>query len=338
MKRPEDQSQRDHGGNLDAAMRAYGGALCEWIDLSTGINPVPYPVPEISADAWAALPRKSDMQRLLEVAAKAYNTKAPLAAFAGAQGAIQAMGFIQPAGNARVLAPTYNEHAAALRICGWNVTEVTKLQELCGAVLAVVVNPNNPDGSCYTPDVLCGLASEVDMLVVDESFVDVQEELSLGSVLDEMNNVIILRSFGKFYGLAGVRLGFALGHEALVARLRDLNGPWPVSGPAIEIACEALADRVWKIRTIERLTRDAKHLDALALNAGWSLVGGTALFRTYETPNAASAQSTLAEQRIWSRVFPYNPRWIRLGLPGDAAQWKMLESALEVQSSSLPFR
>ncbi|MCV2892065.1 threonine-phosphate decarboxylase CobD [Lentibacter sp. XHP0401] len=328
MRQQDDLSKRDHGGNLDAAMRTYGGRLEQWADLSTGINPVPYPVPQISADAWAALPRKSDMQHLLGIAAKAYNTKASLAAFAGAQGAIQAMGFIQQAGNARVLSPTYNEHAAALRTCGWSVTEVTLLEELYGAGLAVVVNPNNPDGACYAPETLRELARKVGLLVVDESFVDVQEELSLAPVLDQLKNVIVLRSFGKFYGLAGVRLGFALGDEALIERLRDLSGPWPVSGPAVEIACVALADRVWKARTIERLTRDAKHLDALALKAGWSFVGGAALFRTYETPDAALAKKTLAQQRIWSRIFPYNTRWIRLGLARDAAQWKVLEIAL----------
>lgn len=334
MSQPEVQKKRDHGGNLDVVMRTYGGALGEWVDLSTGINPVAYPVPKITSDAWAALPRKTDMQRLLDIAATAYDTKASLAAFAGAQGAIQAIGFVMPAGNARVLSPTYNEHAAALRTCGWRVTEVLHLQELEGAGLAVVVNPNNPDGACYPPEVLRWLAGKVGLLVVDESFVDVQDDLSLAPVLDKLSNVIVLRSFGKFYGLAGIRLGFALGNAALVARLRELAGPWPVSGPAIEVACQALADRAWKIRTLERLKHDARHLDALALKTGWSLVGGTALFRTYETPDAACVQSNLARQRIWTRIFPYNPRWIRLGLPRDAKQWEMLGLALDAQSMS----
>ncbi|WP_116599611.1 threonine-phosphate decarboxylase CobD [Primorskyibacter marinus] len=325
---PTDQkTPRDHGGNLDAAIRHYGGRVDQWIDLSTGINPISYPVPQISPSAWENLPRRSDMQRLSRAAQKALGTKAALTALAGAQGAIQIMGRLRSAGDARILSPTYNEHGAALRAAGWQVTQVSSLAALQDADLAVVVNPNNPDGKCHDPASLRNLARTVGMLIVDESFVDVQPELSLAPVLHEIDNVLVLRSFGKFFGLAGMRLGFALGPEPWIAQLSDLAGPWPVSGPAIEIAIDAYANSAWQIRTTERLTLDALRLDALASKRSLPLVGGTPLFRTYAAPDAAALQRALARHHIWTRIFPYDPNWIRLGLPGTDADWKRLERA-----------
>ncbi|CUH80842.1 threonine-phosphate decarboxylase CobD [Tropicibacter naphthalenivorans] len=321
------QQTRDHGGNLDAAIQDFGGAPEDWIDLSTGINPVAYPVPPIRAEAWAILPRKSDMARLMGAARVAYGTKADIVALAGAQGAIQAVPFLRAPGLARVLTPTYNEHAAALRMGGWTTQEVPSVDALTGAELAVVVNPNNPDGLFYTPEALRDLAGQVGLLVVDESFGDPAPELSLAGQVHELDNVLILRSFGKFYGLAGVRLGFALGAAPLVDCLREMAGPWPVSGPAIDIACAALADTDWQAETIARLTQDAARLDALAQGAGWTLIGGTPLFRTYHAPDAAEAQNALAKAHIWSRIFPYSPNWVRLGLAGTEPEWHRLTAA-----------
>lgn len=319
----------DHGGNLDAAMQRFGGARGDWIDLSTGINPVPYPVPALPLDAWQALPRKSDMARLYQAAGRAFGTDAPMAAFAGAQGAIQAIPHLRAPGQARVLAPTYNEHASTLRVAGWQVAEVATLDALAGADLAVVVNPNNPDGQRHDPAGLRALAGQVGLLVVDESFVDPEPALSVLPGLAE--NMIVLRSFGKFYGLAGMRLGFAMGAEA--DRLQALAGPWPVSGPAIEIACAAYADHAWQADTIARLTRDAARLDDLARAAGWQIVGGTTLFRTYDTLDAVAAQEALARAHIWSRIFPYSPRWIRLGMAAPEG-WAQVETAFAAISAS----
>lgn len=309
---------RDHGGNLDAARAAFGGG--DWIDLSTGINRRPWPVPALSPQAWTALPTASATQALIRAAAFAYGT-APdhILPMAGAQAAIQTYPRLAPPGLARVLAPTYNEHAAALRAMGWRVQEVTTPQALAGADLAVVVNPNNPDGRVVDP-----LALDVGLLVVDESFADPHSGLSMAARAG--GNRLVLRSFGKFYGLAGVRLGFLLGDPLLLARAGELAGPWSVSGPALEIGAAALTDRVWQDATTARLHADAARLDALARGAGWRLVGGTALFRTYATPDAAAAQGHLARHRIWSRVFPYSTEWIRLGLP-DGADWPRIEAA-----------
>ncbi|MCA0273349.1 MAG: threonine-phosphate decarboxylase CobD [Proteobacteria bacterium] len=318
---------RDHGGNLDQAIARFGRPAAEWIDLSTGINRQPYPVPTLPPHAWNALPTRSDMQSLIAAAADCYGTKAAIAPVAGAQMAIQLIPRLGPPGKARVLSPTYNEHAASLRSAGWSVEEVPALGDLAGADLAVVVNPNNPDGKSYSPEALLNLASKVGRLVVDESFADQQPGLSLAAQAGQPG-LFLLRSFGKFFGLAGLRLGFVLGNEAEIARLADMPGPWPVSGAAIAIGRTALADRDWAEETTARLQTETARLDALATGAGWNLVGGTPLFRLYETGDASAAQDQLAEKGIWTRRFPWSQGWLRLGLPGSAAEWTRLEEAL----------
>lgn len=318
-----DQGLRDHGGNLDWAMAHYGGA--DWLDLSTGINRVPYPVGELTAGAFTDLPKQSHMATLLAAAVGAYGTAAPMVALPGAQAAIQLVPLLGPPGLARVVAPTYNEHAATLRACGWRVEEVPGLEGLLGADLAVVVNPNNPDGRHWSRRDLLGVLPKVGRLVVDESFADPAPEESLAADAGR-EGLIVLRSFGKFYGLAGLRLGFALGAEADIARMRDLAGPWPVSGPAIEIGTRALRDRAWAAETTLRLAEDAARMDAICTNYGWQVGGGTTLFRLYETPDAAAAQDFLARHQVWSRIFPYSRRWIRLGLPAPH-EWSRMPVA-----------
>ncbi|MBC7476774.1 MAG: pyridoxal phosphate-dependent class II aminotransferase [Pseudorhodobacter sp.] len=314
---------RDHGGNLDWAMRHYGGT--DWIDLSTGINRVPYPVEPLSAGAWTDLPTRSAMERLLAAARVAYRTEARVVALSGAQGAIQMIPVLSAPGLARVLGPTYNEHTACLRAAGWRVEEVAEVGALAGADLAVVVNPNNPDGRRTGRGALMDLLPQVGRLVVDESFADAR---AADSVADQaLPGLIVLRSFGKFYGLAGLRLGFAMGDALDIERLAEMAGPWPVSGAAIEIGTRALLDGAWSGATIARLQDDVARLDLLMQPHG-VLIGGTALFRLYGVPDAAAMQETLARGRIWSRIFPYSTTWIRLGIPGDADEFFRLAKAL----------
>lgn len=318
---------RDHGGNIDAAIARFGGTAADWIDLSTGINRVPYSVPPIPDAAWTMLPTRAAMERLIAAARAAYRTAAAILPVAGAQAAIQMIPRLAPPGRARVLGPTYNEHAAALRSAGWTVEEVSTADALAGADIAVVVNPNNPDGRVLGPDALRALAGRVGRLVVDESFADATPDVSVACRASDPG-ILVLRSFGKFYGLAGLRLGFVLGPGSEVARLADMAGPWPVNGAAIEVGAIALADSAWSGDTSERLSREARRLDALATAAGWRIAGGTTLFRLYDTPDAAHAQARLAQARIWSRAFPYSGTWLRLGLPGHEAEWNRLAAAL----------
>lgn len=329
MTESSPQRPRDHGGDTDEAVRRYGGTRAEWIDLSTGINPLPYPVRDLPSEAWTALPHRSAMRELRQAAASAYRTRADIVPMAGAQAVIQIVPFLQAPGHAKVLAPTYNEHEAALRGAGWTVSQETDAEALAGADLAVVVNPNNPDGRRIAPDRLLELSQSVRLLIVDESFADAEPALSVAPHLGaDRGNIVVLRSFGKFFGLAGLRLGFALTTGDLAARLAAIAGPWPVSGPAISVATRALRDIGWQDSTAERLRTDAARLDGLAARQDWTVVGGTSLFRTYCVPDAAAVQAHLARNRIWSRIFPYSARWLRLGLPGQEDDWHRLSAAL----------
>jgi cobalamin biosynthetic protein CobC len=320
----------DHGGNLDLACKLFGGRPEDWIDLSTGINRKPYPIGELQSRSWTALPSRGEIETLHEAARSAYDTTATVLALAGAQAAIQSLPWLVGPGRVRILAPTYNEFAPTLKAGGWQVEEAGDLDALAGADLAVVVNPNNPDGRQHDRAALLALASRVGRLVVDESFADAVPDMSLASDAGR-TGLLVLRSFGKFYGLAGLRLGFVLGNEADVAALAAMAGPWPISGAAIEVGRRALLDRVWAEATRARLEREAERLDDLARRAGWSLVGGTPLFRLYETGNAVAAQERLARAKIWSRIFGNRPGWLRLGLPGDETEWTRLAVALSAR-------
>ncbi|GHE02132.1 alpha ribazole-5'-P phosphatase [Defluviimonas sp. 20V17] len=320
---------RDHGGNLDQAIARFGGAAGDWIDLSTGINRRPYPIPPLPPEIWHALPGREAQRTLIAAAAQAYRTDAAILPLAGAQAAIQLIPRLTAPGRARVLAPTYNEHAAALRAAGWSVEEVAAPADLAGADLAVLVNPNNPDGRRIAPADLRALAGRVGRLVVDESFADPEPDLSVAGDCGALAGLLVLRSFGKFYGLAGLRLGFAIGAEDDIGRLAAMAGPWAVSGPALDIGARALRDDDWAAATRARLDTETPRIDALARAAGWRLIGGTALFRLYDTPGGTAAQAALARHRIWSRVFPDKPGWLRLGLPGDAEEWTRLGRAMK---------
>jgi cobalamin biosynthesis protein CobC len=320
----------DHGGNIDVAQARFGGRLEDWIDLSTGINRRPYPVPALEPRHWSALPSRSDIDSLHEAARQAYATNASVLAVAGAQAAIQLLPRLAPPGRARILAPTYNEFAPVLTAACWQVAEITDLDAFDGADLAVVVNPNNPDGRQHDPARLRALLSRVERLVIDESFADAVPQVSLAAEAGRAG-LLVLRSFGKFYGLAGVRLGFVLGSADDIAALDAMVGPWPISGAAIEIGRKALLDRNWADATRARLERHTLRLDGMAKMAGWKLVGGTPLFRLYDVGDAAAVQERLARACIWSRIFKERPNRLRLGLPGDETEWTRLTEALSAR-------
>lgn len=311
-------SKRDHGGGLDAAVAKYGGTRSNWMDLSTGINPVPYPVGEIDPEAWTALPDSRPMDRLLAAARAFWNVpdEAEIVAANGASAIIAQMPRLMGENDSvYIRTPTYNEHAAAFKAAGHFVLEHPSDDEPA----QVFVHPNNPTGRLVPRDA----AVSRKLNIIDESFCDVVPHESL---IDECDGVgfIILKSFGKFWGLAGLRLGFVIGSPSTIAPLRDFLGPWAVAGPALEIGARALEDVAWAEATRARLAQDAKRLDDLV---GWPLVGGTDLFRTYEVPDAAEMQDKLARGQVWSRIFPYSKTWIRLGLPAPD-RWGQLEAAL----------
>ncbi len=308
---------RDHGGDLASAMARFGGAAGDWLDLSTGINPLPFRVPEVSARAWAALPCADAQHALIDAARQFWQppTEAAILAVPGLSAAIAAIPRLVARSSIDIPGPTYNEHEAAFRAAGWYID--------AGAVNRVVVHPNNPDGRLWDRAAL----APAQLSVIDESFCDVAPENSLADLAGRPG-VLLLKSFGKFWGLAGLRLGFVIGDPELVEALGQHLGPWPVSGPALEIGRAALSDFAWAEETRKRLMADAGRLDGIMTSKGATLVGGTSLFRLYDVGSAAEWQQRLGRAHIWSRLFPYSDRWLRLGLPGTPDDWARLAGAL----------
>jgi cobalamin biosynthetic protein CobC len=232
-------------------------------------------------------------------------------------------------GRAVVLGPTYAEHARAAALAGHRVTEVTDLAGVRDAALAVVVNPNNPDGRIVSRQALLACARALPgLLVVDEAFMDVGPPgASLAGDVGR-GNILVLRSFGKFFGLAGLRLGFALASEAIVARLTAGLGPWAVGGPAIAVGAAALADRAWAMAARERLARSASRLDRILTGAGLTVAGGTSLFRLVHTLAAAEQFRHLGCAGIVVRRFANEANWLRFALPAREGDWQRLTAAL----------
>lgn len=329
-----------HGGDLNAARALFPGAPEPFLDLSTGINPNPYPIPALSSETFARLPGVAEVSKLANAAAVAYGAPSErnVAAAAGTQilmSLICARGEIyarEEPGRVAILGPTYAEHARVAALAGHNVSTVSTLDELAGADLAIVVNPNNPDGRLIERERLVALAEVLrqrcGVLVLDEAFMDVEPRTESFASHVAGANVIVLRSFGKFFGLAGLRLGFALADTETAARLRAALGPWPVSGPAIVIGARALSDVTWMEETRRALDEGARRLDELLARAGLEHVGGTSLFRLVRSPDVPRIFERLGHAGIFVRRFDHQPAWLRFGLPGAKDDWRRLERAL----------
>lgn len=328
---------QEHGGNLDEAIRRFGGLPTDWIDLSTGINPFSYPLPEFPSSVVTDLPTDQLVRSAEQAASDYFTGSAACMATAGAQAGISLIASYLAETRAgacvKILSPTYNEYERCFRRTGQDVQLCSSADQLAGADIAVIVTPNNPDGRIIDARQIQSLSSEVGILISDESFADCLTDASLSAqACSGSDNVIILKSFGKFFGLAGLRLGFILCAETIASELRARAGPWAVSGPALYVACSAYRDTGWHQRTREMLVSRAEWLDAQATASGWTLVGGCPLFRLYQTDNAEDAQSHLASHHIWSRRFSYSSDWIRLGLPDDS-QCRDVEAAFQALRS-----
>ena len=320
MKKPGKNNvtgPRDHGGGIDSSARVFGGERKDWLDLSTGVNPVPFRVNATEAADWTALPDRGANSDLIAAARTFWRVpeKAAVLAVPGASAAIARIPALAPSGSVRIDTPTYNEHAAAFLAHRWKVDSAQPSDA------QVCVHPNNPDGRLWSTDEISAPFS-----VIDESFCDVCPELSLIE-LSARPGHLVLKSFGKFWGLAGLRLGFVIGDPEMVDRLATLIGPWPVSGPALRIGARALTDTGWAETTRVRLARDAARLDNLVTGHGAQLAGGTTLFRLYRVDDAKCWHDRLARQQILTRTFPYSDNLIRFGLP-PATGWNRLETAL----------
>ena len=320
----------EHGGRLNAAAARYGIALSDWLDLSTGINPNSWPVPVLPARAWNRLPEPDDE---LIAAAQAYYRAPHILPVAGSQAAIQVLPTLREHSRVGVIAPGYNEHAHAWRRSGHDVTPLAHAQ-IAAAVetfdVVVLIQPNNPTGLTFTRAQLlqwhAQLAAKNGWLIVDEAFMDTTPENSIVEYCARPG-LIVLRSLGKFFGLAGARVGFVCAAPELLQRIDAQLGPWTVCGPARLVATRALQDTAWQATTRENLLRDAGRLGQLLTEHGLKPSGGTALFQWIATPQAARVHAALARQGVLTRSFA-DPASLRFGLPANEAQWQRLQSAL----------
>lgn len=332
--------EAEHGGDLAAATAAFGNPADGWLDLSTGINPYAYPVPEMPAHVWSCLPGADAVNALCEVTRAAYGVpqNAALIAAPGAQAAISMLPrIVEPQRKVAVVSPTFAGHARAWSAAGHEVREVPNLPGAGGIDIAVVCNPDTPTGRLFDQNELLAMADDLGvgggMLVVDESYVDTLPRASLAG--DAPHPALaVIRSFGKFYGLPGLRLGFVFGARRLMGRLETALGPWAVSGPAVAIGTVALDDSAWAKQMRHLIIDKAHRLDDLLTGHGLKVVGGTPLFRLVSALNARQVHQGLARQGIWTRKFSYAPQWLRFGLPATDAETSRLDRALTAISDS----
>ncbi len=322
-----------HGGDLAEAIRRYGIPDEDWLDLSTGINPDSYPFRHLDQTCWSALPQSGSLRALLAAARRCYGApdNAPILAAPGTQILIQLLPLIRPAKTVTVISTTYSEHALCWGQSGATVSFLDELSCSEGTEIVVAVNPNNPDGRIWTPERLrhCReeMAARGGLLIIDEAFADLAPEVSLAGEAGA-EGLVIFRSFGKFFGLPGLRLGFALGPEDILGKLDGLLGPWAVSGIALEVGRQALDDVGWQQGARARCYELSAQLDEVLGAAGFQILGGTALFRLVAHRHAQGIHDRLARRGIWVRRFDNMPAWLRFGLPGDAAAIDRLAAAL----------
>ena len=316
-----------HGGRLAEARRKYPSAPTPWLDLSTGINPEGWRRGRASLATLARLPDPAEVAALEAAAAGLFGCdSARVVAVSGAEAGLRLLPSVLATARVAIASPTYGSHADAWRLAGVQVTEVERgvlFRQPTDAF--VVVNPNNPDGA-MTPgvDLIAGAAGR--WLIIDESFMETAPEMSAIPVMGD--RTIVLRSFGKFHGLAGVRLGFVVTNPDLATRLRRRIGDWPVGADAIAMGIAAYGDAGWVERTRRRLERDAGRLDGLLKKAGFEIDGGTSLFRLTRSGDGTRRANALAEQGVLVRTFACDPALIRFGLP-TLADWPRLKAALE---------
>lgn len=324
----------DHGGSLERARALFPDAPEPFVDLSTGINPHSYPLFELAATTLSRLPEPARLTDLKSAAASAYGAPSwqEVVAAPGTQILLPLVAGLARPGRAAVLSPTYAEHARAAATAGHVVREVGDFEALADFDLAVVVNPNNPDGRVLERARLLALAERLrekgGLLVVDEAFMDVGPAGQSLAGDAGQGGIVVLRSFGKFFGLAGIRLGFALTDRETAQLLEARLGPWAVSGPALEYGQRALSDRAWQEAMRERLRNDSARLDALFEQHGIPVAGGTTLYRYLELPHAGELFSVLGRQGVLLRHYDERVQVLRAGLPGTEQEWSRLQAAL----------
>ncbi len=330
-----------HGGRLCVARSLFPEVTQPWIDLSTGINPSPYPAPRASARERNRLPETTELAKLEAVAAATFGVDDParVVATGGTENVLRLLPYLLETASAVIAGPTYGSHADAWTRAGLETTVVADadLAKRAAANTAMtVVSPNNPDGRVLSREQLLSLHSSLQandgVLIVDEAFADLEPQLSVTDLAgtERAPRMIVLRSFGKFYGLAGVRLGFVVAAAAIATQVRHMLGEWPVSADALRAGLAAYADAAWAAKTRLRLHRAAQRLDKLLIAGGMMIVGGTSLYRLARAPNARARFTQLASQGILARPFEHDSTLLRFGLPLASTDWRRVADALKM--------
>lgn len=322
-----------HGGGITEAAAAFGGEPREWLDLSTGVNPNPVTLPDIPVDAWHRLPDRHLVDTARCAAARYYRSGniLPLPV-PGTQSVIQLLPRLLGSGRrVAIFAPTYGEYARVLRAAGFAVDEVAAPDQLTGEHgLAILVNPNNPTGRVHFPGDIIALARRMKAnsgtLLVDEAFGDMEPDLSVAFSVADQDNLIVFRSFGKFFGLAGLRLGFVIAGKPVLSAFGEWFGPWSVSGPALVIAAALMNAETNAVQSAIAERKAA--LEDVLVRAGLKIIGGTPLFTLVELEQAARLHTHLCRAHILTRKFDYAPSWLRIGLAPDVAGDTRLADAL----------
>lgn len=326
-----------HGGQVRQVMQQFPDAPTPFIDLSTGISPYGYPVVFPSQNALTRLPEACEENALLEAASRAYGVPSTdmIAAVPGTQMLISLLPYLLTSRDVTIFGPTYSGHETSWRHAGVQVEIVTEAAAFQDAALksgrvCILCNPNNPDGRLLAAHEVSRLARQCESsgswLIVDEAFADFHDASVIGML--PQPGLLVLRSFGKSYGLPGVRLGFLVADPVLAGAARALVGSWPVGTLALEAGIQALSDREWLDRSRLQLQQDRKRLEQLFREAGLEPLGNCLLFMLIRTAQARDLWRFLCERGIVTRVFPERPMDLRVGLPRDESEWSRLAAAL----------
>ena len=325
-----------HGGDLSDAVRV-NRKIKKWIDLSTGINPNAYNDFNIDKTVYSHLPSGNQLAELMSIARGYYNLnqEIKICAYQGAQGVINILPNIVNKNihdTIQILTPTYTEHYRVWNDHGFKIRLVTNIEnELDPSIPFVLVNPNNPDGKLFQPKYLEELWERIrkagGFLILDESFMDGTPDMSFR--FDNCrDNVIVIRSFGKFFGLPGLRLGFVYGDNHYINKVSSLVGPWPISSSSLLIARKAMLDTVWISATITDLKMKSTALSNFLHDQKLKTVGDCYFFKTIELDNASQMHKALANHGIWTRIFNYNQKWLRMGLTKNKFEFEYLANTI----------
>ena len=321
-----------HGGQLREASQKFGLPVDQWIDLSTGINPLGYPIPPIPNEVWYRLP--DDLDELNSVAQNYYQTE-QLLPLAGSQAAIKTLARLRPSCQVGIVHPCYDEHRLAWQQSGHSIHVLRHIPDVSWVFqnldVFILVQPNNPTGHVYEPDylqeVFQALSRKKGWLIIDEAFIEACPKARSTIQKNMPEGLIILRSCGKFWGLAGARIGFLIAHSKILQQARDQLGPWCLSGPSRWLMTQALADTPWHTQTHKNLATLSKQMDLTLKNMGFIAQGHCHLFRWLPTPMAAKIHDDLGKKGIFTRLFT-DPMSLRFGLPKSKTEWDLFQKTL----------